>query len=355
MKMNNPSVTGTPGMPVGVPVAPYPQQAPIAPQPQQYAPQPQQQPQQYAPQAQPQPLQYAPQQQYAPPVQQQQYSPGPIAAPVVAGPPTVFGGAMSTGMGDISSFIAGLDLSNVAESNFIALPLKDQSGNPVTYEARITKVTEKPSSTGNKMIVLTLVVTYPEMVDGIRTAGASLSDNITFGDNSLWKLKSLLRATDTIAADNKTPQLGPKGIQEWVDNIIRFSTRLEEYPEGSNEFRSKISSGYSAGYQTPGLSGVPTEPPQPEPIQPQMIQPQMMQPQMMQPQQPQQQQQPQQPQQQQWSPSTDPNMQPQMQQPQYAPQAQQYGEPQVPPQYAPQQYQMPVNPPTQTGPNFGPK
>lgn len=156
----------------------------------------------------------------------------------------------------MGNLLRDINFGGVIERNTKLLKVKDSAGQPVDYEAEIMKVDAKTSSTGNQMFEITLKTSFP-----VEDAGVSMWDNLTMNETSLWKLKSILRACDLLSADGAA-FIG-RSEQEMVGNIVRFQIKHDEY-EGV--FKNKVATGYSAGFETPGLPGaapvVPIQPAQ---------------------------------------------------------------------------------------------
>lgn len=160
------------------------------------------------------------------------------------GPGGIFGGNGLGGSLGGGSLLGSLDMSQVEDGNFELLPLNDAAGNPITYEAEVTRVVPgTANSSGGDKLTVTLRTTFPTEL-----AGRLLMDNLTFGPNALWKVKSMCKATGTLGEDGRFTGASE---QDWVGNIVRFQIRHDEY-EGTK--RNKVANGYAEGYQTPGLA-----------------------------------------------------------------------------------------------------
>jgi hypothetical protein len=121
----------------------------------------------------------------------------------------------------------------------------------VTYEFVVSDVKGKKSSSGEDMLEVHLSVCWPERLpNGEPCKGASVIDNISMAPNALWKAKSFLSACE---------MLGPNGrftgaqITDVKGCVVRAGVRNEVWNE---QTRSKIASGYKAGFETPGMSPV---------------------------------------------------------------------------------------------------
>jgi hypothetical protein len=186
----------------------------------------------------------APAPQFAAPVPALFAQPAGLGAPAA---PSGGIGAMMSGMGGPSGgggIFQSVNWGDVSEGGGGALlDLVDDKGNPIKYEGRIDKASLGTSSAGNQMVSIEVVVTYP-----LKHAGARLYDTLTFTDKSVWKVKSCLRACGLLSEDGNSSLA--QSEQELVDNIVRFGIKNEEY---DGALKSKIATGYSEGFETPGL------------------------------------------------------------------------------------------------------
>jgi hypothetical protein len=121
----------------------------------------------------------------------------------------------------------------------------------LTYEFVVSDVKGKKSSSGEDMLELHLSVCWPERLpNGEPCKGASIIDNVSMAPNALWKAKSFLSACE---------MLGPNGrftgnqITDVKGCVVRAGVRNEVWNE---QTRTKIASGYKAGFETPGMSPV---------------------------------------------------------------------------------------------------
>ncbi len=139
--------------------------------------------------------------------------------------------------GGILGLMRNTNLAGVAD---VVMRLLDTN---LEYEAVINKIEGKLSSDNNPMLNLEMTITFP-----VAYAGCKIWDNVMFTDKSLWKFKSLARATDLLAPDGSV-FIG-NSEQDFVNNIVRFNVKHDTY-EGTT--RNKIAGGYTTGYETPGL------------------------------------------------------------------------------------------------------
>jgi hypothetical protein len=237
-----PASTGQPNWPQPVqspvPVAPPVQQAPPVQNPYALPPQAEQ------PQWPPQVATHEPAQQAwvppAPPAATppSAWSPPPVATtPPIAAPPSLVGGGVG---GNLLSMMRQ-DMSGIQDINFKILDTK------IEYEAEITKAEGKVAESGNSMIALELIITFP-----VADAGVKLFDNCVFTAQSMWKFKSLCKSTNLL--DPTGSVFVGNNEKDFEGSIVRFNIRHDDY---NSQTRNKVAGGYVEGWQTPGLSGTP--------------------------------------------------------------------------------------------------
>ena len=168
---------------------------------------------------------------------------GPVPGPMMS---QIAGASLPPPIGQSGGGIIGMMRSyNLGAIEDVNIRLLDPK---LDYEAVITKAEGARSSTGNDMLQLELKVTFP-----VEYAGVKLWDQCVFTDTSMWKFKGLARACSLLSPDGSV-FIG-SSEQDFVDNVVRFQVKNNEYPEGSGTWRNKVSTGYTEGYESPGLQG----------------------------------------------------------------------------------------------------
>jgi len=131
-----------------------------------------------------------------------------------AGMGALVGGAAALGR----SFLEGLDLSKVQESNYVKLP-EGEDRDFIITRARVEK-----AATGTPMLKMDWVVTddYPE-------AGGKLGENIALTTNVMWKFKALLRACDLLSEDGSTPLI--TDFSDLNGCVVTAKTKIEMWKQ----------------------------------------------------------------------------------------------------------------------------
>lgn len=136
---------------------------------------------------------------------------------------------------DLSSY----DLSQVEDMNFDLIPV----GTDV--ELLIVKADDKKKTgAGDHMIALELKVTWPAQYVGVK-----IWDNIILSESAVWKLKTLLKATE-LADPSGHRALPGTTAASFISNVVRAQVTQEEY---NSVMRNKIRGAYSIARDTPGL------------------------------------------------------------------------------------------------------
>ena len=147
--------------------------------------------------------------------------------------------------GAVNIQLSAYDFSKVEDKLIMVL---DTS---IAYEFVVSDIKGKKSSTGEDMIEVHLSVSWPlNLPNGEACKGASMIDNISMAPNALWKAKSFLSACEMLGPDGR---FKGNSISDVKGCVVRANVRNEVW---NDQTRSKISGGYKAGFETPGMSPV---------------------------------------------------------------------------------------------------
>jgi hypothetical protein len=143
--------------------------------------------------------------------------------------------------GGFSGGYSSINLGGVDDRSRSSKPLPLE----LDYEAEIMEAKDEiAKGTGNPMVKLDLVITYP-----LQFVGVKLWDNVV--QSVLWKFKSLARSTETL--DPTESVCTAKGPQDFIGHIVRFNVIHDNY---QGAISNKVAGGYEPGWQSPGLSGI---------------------------------------------------------------------------------------------------
>lgn len=154
------------------------------------------------------------------------------------------------------ALLRGIDFTQVADSGRVLPPLHP-NGTPIDYEGEIISAEWRQNDKGQDYPALEIKTTFP-----VQFAGVTIFDNISLGETSQWKSKSLMRATDTLSEDGQT--FIAAGIEEWEGHIVGFQINNEEYTNpktGKTYTNNRVKGAYATAYLTPslGMSNIEAE------------------------------------------------------------------------------------------------
>jgi hypothetical protein len=136
--------------------------------------------------------------------------------------------------------LGGIDLTGVEVGNFKILDEK------IEYEFEVQDaIVETSKEAGNKMVKLTLAVTFP-----VEDEGVKVYDYCSTAPAALWKLKSLAAACDMLSEDGS--RIMAQSVSEFKGLIVRAGITHSVYQGRTS---NKIAGSYMIAKDTPGLEG----------------------------------------------------------------------------------------------------